>query len=187
MRKFFLGAVAAAALALPSIGHAQDLGGDTITCQVASSGTLVCDRGTATVGGGREFTIETDTGGSNVFGVNFTPGGELVVNALSTFAIGGDVFLQFFNTTDPFTGVALLENSGFVGFTSGDAVVRASDGRLRLNVGGTSGTQGAQLRLALSTGSAVPEPATWAFMLIGFGAVGYSLRRAPQRRALALV
>ena len=25
--------------------------------------------------------------------------------------------------------------------------------------------------------SAVPEPATWAFMLVGFGAIGYSLRR----------
>jgi len=27
------------------------------------------------------------------------------------------------------------------------------------------------------TGSAVPEPATWAMMLVGFGAAGYSLRR----------
>jgi hypothetical protein len=29
--------------------------------------------------------------------------------------------------------------------------------------------------------SAVPEPATWAMMLIGFGAVGYSLRRKVSR------
>ena len=36
-----------------------------------------------------------------------------------------------------------------------------------------------------STGaSAVPEPATWAMMLIGFGAVGYSLRRR-ERKAVA--
>jgi hypothetical protein len=33
-----------------------------------------------------------------------------------------------------------------------------------------------QLRLA-GVNSAVPEPATWAMMLIGFGAVGYSMRR----------
>ena len=31
----------------------------------------------------------------------------------------------------------------------------------------------------------VPEPATWAMMLLGFGAVGYSLRRRPMRVALA--
>ena len=30
---------------------------------------------------------------------------------------------------------------------------------------------------AAITASAVPEPATWAMMIVGFGAVGYSLRR----------
>ena len=40
------------------------------------------------------------------------------------------------------------------------------------NVGGVAG------------GSPVPEPATWAMMLVGFGAAGYSLRR--RRRATAL-
>ena len=31
--------------------------------------------------------------------------------------------------------------------------------------------------------SAIPEPATWAFMLVGFGAVGYSMRRRGQGQA----
>jgi hypothetical protein len=30
--------------------------------------------------------------------------------------------------------------------------------------------------------AAVPEPTTWAMMLIGFGAVGYSMRKRPSRR-----
>lgn len=34
-----------------------------------------------------------------------------------------------------------------------------------------------------SIGGAVPEPATWAMLLIGFGAMGFAMRRARQTRA----
>jgi hypothetical protein len=30
---------------------------------------------------------------------------------------------------------------------------------------------------SITVGPAVPEPATWAVMIVGFGAVGYVLRR----------
>ena len=43
------------------------------------------------------------------------------------------------------------------------------------------GVSGQVTELAVS--GAIPEPATWAMMLIGFGAVGYSMRRRPQARA----
>jgi hypothetical protein len=36
--------------------------------------------------------------------------------------------------------------------------------------------------ISTAAGAAVPEPATWSLMLIGFGAIGFSLRRA--RRSL---
>lgn len=39
----------------------------------------------------------------------------------------------------------------------------------------------------LSGVSAIPEPASWAVMLIGFGAVGASMRTARRKRALATV
>lgn len=43
---------------------------------------------------------------------------------------------------------------------------------------GTPGTENGSFGAALSfTPSAVPEPATWAMMLLGFGAVGFAMRR----------
>ena len=40
-----------------------------------------------------------------------------------------------------------------------------------------------QIRLdTVASVSAVPEPATWAFMLVGFGAVGYSMRSRPSQK-----
>lgn len=39
---------------------------------------------------------------------------------------------------------------------------------------------------ATQVGGAVPEPATWAMMLLGFGAAGVSLRRQRRKAALAI-
>jgi hypothetical protein len=50
------------------------------------------------------------------------------------------------------------------------------------NPGGTDGVGGLQQLTTLNV-AAVPEPSTWAMMLLGFGAVGFSLRRS-QRRSL---
>jgi hypothetical protein len=49
-----------------------------------------------------------------------------------------------------------------------------------LFVSGTTGGNAAfSGNLSFAAQSAVPEPATWAFMLVGFGAVGYSMRKRP--------
>jgi hypothetical protein len=42
-----------------------------------------------------------------------------------------------------------------------------------------------QIRLG-GVASAVPEPTTWAMMLVGFGAVGYSMRKRPARKLQAI-
>jgi hypothetical protein len=48
-------------------------------------------------------------------------------------------------------------------------------------VTGTSGGNGSFTgNLAFTAIQAVPEPGTWALMLLGFGVVGYSMRRRPQ-------
>jgi hypothetical protein len=36
----------------------------------------------------------------------------------------------------------------------------------------------------INTGAAVPEPSTWAMMLLGFGAIGFAMRRSRRRGAL---
>lgn len=49
-----------------------------------------------------------------------------------------------------------------------------------LVVNGTTGGDAAfSGNLSFASVSAVPEPSTWAFMLVGFGAVGYSMRKRP--------
>jgi hypothetical protein len=53
--------------------------------------------------------------------------------------------------------------------------------------GEVNGTNGYLLALPVAAGeitAAVPEPGTWAMMLLGFGAIGYSLRRSRRKAAL---
>jgi hypothetical protein len=53
-----------------------------------------------------------------------------------------------------------------------------SGGNNILTVTGTTGGEASfSGNLSFAASSAVPEPATWGMMLIGFGAVGYSMRR----------
>lgn len=44
---------------------------------------------------------------------------------------------------------------------------------------------GASYSFSALTGGAVPEPSAWALMILGFGAVGASLRRSRQRTSIA--
>lgn len=46
--------------------------------------------------------------------------------------------------------------------------------------------QGTQIVATVAAAGAVPEPSTWAMMLIGFGFVGYGMRSAKRRRKLTL-
>jgi hypothetical protein len=48
-----------------------------------------------------------------------------------------------------------------------------------ISVNGTTGGEAAFRGTLSFAASAVPEPTTWAMMLVGFGAVGYSMRRRP--------
>jgi hypothetical protein len=87
-----------------------------------------------------------------------------------SFAItdnGGQVF--------NFANVALTNGENFFGFQgiNNQTIANVS---ATLNGGGVQDFR--QIRLdGFAAASAVPEPTTWAMMLVGFGAVGYSMRR----------
>lgn len=98
---------------------------------------------------------------TNVAGTLFLPlGAGITFNNEDrvTFDISGTTGQGFFSINDALFSVNLLTGAGaFVG---------------------TLGTQGI---VGITLGTAVPEPGTWAMMLIGFGCIGFSLRSRARR------
>ena len=74
----------------------------------------------------------------------------------------GDLALRYSSGADFFYGYARLNGDGTLNFAFE-------------NQANTAITAGAQITGALP--AAVPEPGTWAMMLLGFGAVGVAMRR----------
>jgi hypothetical protein len=61
--------------------------------------------------------------------------------------------------------------------------VIVAGGNNTISVTGTTGGEAAITgNLSFAAASAVPEPTTWAMMLVGFGAVGYSMRKRPNAK-----
>ena len=52
----------------------------------------------------------------------------------------------------------------------------------KLVISGNAATTGGSYTGNVTFKSAVPEPATWALMILGFGVVGYAMRRRPSVR-----
>jgi hypothetical protein len=115
------------------------------------------------------FTAFNTTAGSNVdappFGSYFT-GIDCSTACGPGFGGGYTGMLSFtLSAANPLTVASL----GFDVY-NGKNIYFATD---LVNSAGNTGNVGAVLR----TTPSVPEPAIWAMMLIGFGAIGYSLRR----------
>jgi len=136
------------------------------------------------------------TGGVNVAALTKVGPGVLVLGAASQNShvrvFDGTSFTHDFFAFDPmFTGgvsVAAGDLSGFssllVGMQSGGSdisVYAADSGRRVANFTAFGGGGGVNVAV-LPDAIAVPEPATWAMLILGFGLAGASLRR---RRTLA--
>ena len=157
--------------------------------EVVFTGTTVGGGTTIRANGGQariEGALDTSTGQPNdtllLSSLDFGLGDMRTFNNLELNLFGGpdgtataanftltDNMGQVFN----FNNVALGNGSNFFGFQGidGQSISNAS---FTLVGGGIADVR--QIRLDAGVMSAVPEPATWAMMLIGFGAVGHSMR-----------
>lgn len=164
--------IAAVAALFPLSGSAQ---ADTLINYTFSPGSYfnLSDTNTYAALGGFTFNATTNTIsnvtysaagiGSGSFGTfNFTSG---TVDSPTQLTFSGDGHGDF----DTFVFAQSLALGGTDAITGG--FYSTSDTRLAVSAGGsvTSLVKGA-----------VPEPATWAMMLLGFGAIGFAMRRRSQ-------
>jgi hypothetical protein len=110
--------------------------------------------------------------------------GYIEFNIDETANLGNAVLVTIFALDDqgnPFSESVSVGNGSnfFSALASGGEVIRG----ISFNTGNTTGfTDIRQVRVTPSiAGTALPEPATWAMMLLGFGAIGVSIRRSRKK------
>ncbi len=114
------------------------------------------------------------------------PGGALTYNNLF-FPSGSpiDCDFPFAGTFVDVFGLAFTTTGGYTVDLWGDGDL-FGPGTTTYGVGVTDGVQALAYQFAgVEASAAVPEPATWAMMLLGFGGLGYGLRRSRRRAMFA--
>ncbi|MDP3870673.1 MAG: PEPxxWA-CTERM sorting domain-containing protein [Phenylobacterium sp.] len=171
-----LGAAPAAQAALPIIVGAcdvSDLSPAAIDCAGWYDGNLLNNSGTHVADQQEALAL-----------LGFDWDGDwTAVDATKIAGGGGDYkTYDFPGLLDGLTYVGIHKGKGDDGF-EGTAFFKLDADNLdvfTLNLKG-----GSDAVLYFTGGSVVPEPATWAMMIIGFGAAGSMLRSSRRRRALA--
>lgn len=183
-------ALLALSLVVPATGASAAILEDaTITeeYRVPDLGTayadVTYDPQTFNVGAGQESTILLE--GVTTFNVDFSDAAlDLIFDTTlanptfgSNASFNGIVF-----TSTAFSDVLSVMVSGNLGGFDSSRVSIVGD-ELRLNFAGLTYNTDTQVGLTFTGNpSAVPEPATWAMMLLGFGAAGTALRRSRRRK-----
>lgn len=140
-------------------------------------------------GGSRSFTFTLEQGetpdsstvfaGSNRVGFTNVSGTFTGVNGSTNVASS----ITF--GTGAFSALGISANGFGFGSFAGPDLFNGSTTSPTFNLGTFSlgqvstgaGTGGGRLTISALPMAAVPEPATWAMMLLGFGMIGYSMRR----------
>ena len=169
---------------------ASALPGTALAAQVVTTGASATTVQVATIdqGANNSFTIgfsdanlaspsfnELLTFTTDVMGVL-----NLRVDTTATSDLNNVTFSNVFLTGTGITGSLALTQALF---DPNDTFLRnfipVGAGTFTLNILGTPGTQNGALSGSVSFAStpAVPEPGTWAMMLLGFGGIGFAMRR----------
>ncbi|URD60423.1 PEPxxWA-CTERM sorting domain-containing protein [Sphingomonas sp. KRR8] len=168
-----------------------DTGSASVTGTVGIGGPLVTFTST-------DGLLDTNPGAATVFRAGFSPNSGPLLTQLTFTVAGGFTAAEFnlengsprsfivtlIDTFDVATQITLTNANGsnifnITGNSPGQVFTSAS----------FSTTDGAgfndlkQLRLVLAPG-AVPEPGTWALMLLGFGGMGMAMRRSRRQAML---
>lgn len=145
--------------------------------QQAPAGTYNFDYSATGYSGSGSLTVDA-TGHINA--ISGTANGD-TITGLSTYASADQALFDTINGIVPdFSGFAFATSTNM--FSIGDTGlgdIGITDVNSNPN-GYCCGTH----PLTLNISAAVPEPATWAMMLLGFGAMGFAMRRPKREKAL---
>jgi hypothetical protein len=180
MKTLFYVAVPAMAFLAGTPASAASFLGDAVTIKRIQGGTTVFKSVSTNVGEGVEYN-------DNFFNVDVTANQVIFDSTGGTFSLGDIVYeitgLDFDdmpatpNFIEGFAATQIFKASNVL--ITPDRATITPEGAFRMSFNQTTGSSSgvATITFGAPVTSAVPEPASWAMMLIGFGAVGYSLRR----------
>ena len=123
------------------------------------------------VNGNYAYSLSFDLTGFNPDTASFA-GRFLVDNKVSSIILNGNTI--FNGLAGGFTGADWVNFSANSGFVNGTNVLQINAVNLAQQSGNPAGLR---VEFTESAVAAVPEPATWALMIAGFGMTGFAMRR----------
>jgi hypothetical protein len=169
MKKMMAAALVAATMTV----SAPAMAATTITLTETSPGALF---------GGFTLVTSSPNSGFTDYQFDVPSQGIVTASATATFSVAANSGIKLTSIVlNGFEALASLNTAGNAYEARLDNVASITNPQtLRVNY--TSTSSGSAAGTVSFTAAAVPEPATWALMILGFGVVGYAMRRRPAVR-----